>query len=487
MEILDDVEHAGTSTIATTAYEVQDGASQPSRRWFMDELRTQLVLAGPMIAVNFLEYSLFVVSVMFVGRLGALALASAALATSFTNVTGLSLLMGIGCALETLCGQAFGAKNYSMVGVYMQRGVVVLLLVSIPVTVIWCNLTSILVTLGQAPEIAEKAGEYALFLVPSLFAYAVLQGVVKFLQAQSLVHVMTLSSVVTLLCFHIPITYIMVFRSGLGFRGAAIATSISNWVNVLILTIYVKRSPHCKKTWRGVSSAAFQDLRGLTLLAVPSTAMVCLEWWSFELIVLLSGLLPNPKLETAAITVSFSTTALFFMIPYGVGAVTSIRVSNELGAGNSQGARRAVGVSLCVGVAEAAAVGGFLFSARNWWGWLFTNEAEVVNYVARLMPILASLTATDAMQGILAGVVRGAGWQAFGAVSSLAAYYMVGLPIGIMMAFRFHWNALGFYVGIVSAILTDVTILSVVTACTDWGQQARDAAGRGRRFYEALS
>lgn len=221
----------------------------------MDELGTQLALAGPMIAVNFLECSLSVVSVMFVGQLGALALASAALATSFTNVTGMSVLMGIGCALETLCGQASGAKNYSMVGVYMQRGVVVLLLVSIPVAVIWCNLTRILVSLGQDPEIADKAGEYALFLVPSLFAYAVLQGVVKFLQAQSLVHVMTLSSDVTLLCFHIPITYMMVFRSGFGFRGAAIATSISNWVNVLILTVYVKRSPHCKKTWTGLCSA----------------------------------------------------------------------------------------------------------------------------------------------------------------------------------------------------------------------------------------
>jgi multidrug resistance protein, MATE family len=40
--------------------------------------------------------------------------------------------------------------------------------------------------------------------------------------------------------------------------------------------------------------------------------------WSFELIVLLSGLLPNPKLETSVLSISLNTAAFVWMIPFGL-------------------------------------------------------------------------------------------------------------------------------------------------------------------------
>ena len=450
---------------------------ESDRSWVTVELREQLALAGPLIAVNVLEYSLYLVSIMFAGRLGALELASAALAMSFTSATGLSLLLGMGCALETLCGQAFGARNHRMVGVYMQRGMVILLLTSVPVAVVWCNLTRILLAIGQDAEIARKSGEYAFYLVPSLFAYAALQAVVKFLQAQSLVGVMTLSSTITVLFFHIPINYLMIFRLGFGFRGAAIASSVSNWVNLLILATYIKFSPHCTKTWTGFSREAFRDLWVLIKLAVPSALMVCLDGWSFELVVLLSGLLPNPQLETAAFTVCLTTATVMYMIPYGIGAATSTRVSNDLGAGNPRGARRAVAVSLGLAAVECIAVGLFLFSVRNSWPFLYTNDSDVAHYVARLMPLLACHVAVDAIQGILSGVVRGGGWQAVGAAANLGSYYLFGMPIGALLAFRFHWNDLGFWVGMGIGDTIQVVILSIVIARTDWEQQSIRAIG----------
>ncbi|XP_024395361.1 protein DETOXIFICATION 16 isoform X2 [Physcomitrium patens] len=454
----------------------RDGES--IRGLFTTELSKQLWLAGPMIAVNFLEYSLLVVSVMFVGHLGELSLAGAALASSFAAVSGLSLLVGMGCALETLCGQSFGAKNYQMVGIYLQRGIIVLFLTAIPVAAIWWNMTNILIALGQDPEIAEKSGEYARFLIPSLFAYAAIQPLVKFLQAQSLVFVMSFSSLTTLCFFHIPLCYLMIFKLGVGFRGAAIATSVSNWVNVTILATYVRFSPHCKQTWTGLSREAFEDLAGLFTLAVPSAIMVCFEYWSFELLVIFSGLLPNPKLETSALSVCLTTSSLMYMIPYGLGAATSTRVSNELGASNPNAARRAVAVSLCLAALEGSAVATFLFSARMWWGWLFTSDAEVANYVSQVMPILACLSCVDSIQGVLSGVVRGGGWQTFGAVTNLSSYYVVGLPVGILLAFKYHYNDFGFWIGMLGGILTQVLILSMATARTNWEQQARDAVNR---------
>ncbi|KAG0609932.1 hypothetical protein M758_7G025100 [Ceratodon purpureus] len=474
----DDTTHSTFPHDQSSSADSGERDSECTRSWFLKELRKQLWLAGPMIAVNFLEYSLLVVSLMFVGHLGELALAGAALASSFAAVTGFSLLVGMGCALETLCGQAFGAKNYRMVGIYLQRGMLVLFFTAIPVAVVWFNMTQLLIAFGQDPEIAGKSGEYARFLIPSLFAYVAIQPLIKFLQAQSLVFVMSISSLATLCFVHIPLCYLLIFRLGVGFRGAAIATSVSNWVNVTILALYVKFSPHCKRTWTGFSRAAFEDLLSLFSLAVPSAIMVCLEMWSFELLIIFSGLLPNPKLETSALSVCMTTSSLVYMIPYGLGAATSTRVSNELGAAKPHAAQRAVLVSLCLATVEGLLVFTSLISVRKWWGWLFTNDAEVANYVALIMPMLAALSCLDAVQGVLTGVVRGGGWQAFGAATNLGSYYGVGLPIGIVLAFVFHYNDRGFWIGMSSGILTQVIILAVATARTDWEQQARNAVER---------
>lgn len=51
-------------------------------------------------------------------------MSAAVLATTLYNVSGLSLLLGFASAMETFCGQAYGARNYKLVGVVLQRGMV---------------------------------------------------------------------------------------------------------------------------------------------------------------------------------------------------------------------------------------------------------------------------------------------------------------------------------------------------------------------------
>ncbi|PON96732.1 Multi antimicrobial extrusion protein [Trema orientale] len=88
---------------------------------------------GPLVVVSFLQYSLTMISVMFIGHLGELPLSSSSMATSFAGATGFSLMLGMGSALETFCGQAYGAKQYHMLGVDMQRAMLVLTLMCIPI------------------------------------------------------------------------------------------------------------------------------------------------------------------------------------------------------------------------------------------------------------------------------------------------------------------------------------------------------------------
>ncbi|KAL6973605.1 Protein DETOXIFICATION 16, partial [Sarracenia purpurea var. burkii] len=345
--------------------------------------------------------------------------------------------MGMASALDTLCGQSYGAKQYHMLGIQMQRAMFVLLLVSIPLAVIWANTGPILVTLGQDPEISQVSQLFAQYMIPSIFAYSLLQCLVKFLQTQNNVFPMMISSGITTL-LHLLLCWILVFKVGLGIRGAALANSISYWMNVVLLAIYVKFSSSCSKTWTGFSKEALHDVLSFIKLAIPSLVMVCLENWSFELMVLLSGLLPNPQLETSVLSICLNTAATVWMISYGLSNAVSTRVSNELGAGHPQAARLALCVVLGMGITVGILVGAILISIRNFWGYAYSNETEVVRYIANMMPIIAISSFLDGLQSVLSGTVRGCGWQKIGAFVNLGSYYLVGIPSAILLGFVLH-------------------------------------------------
>jgi multidrug resistance protein, MATE family len=177
-------------------------------------------------------------------------------------------------SLDTLCGQAFGAGRHQLLGVYKQRAMAVLTLASVPVSVVWAYAGEILVLLRQDPEIAAGAGRYARCMIPALFAYALLECHLRFLQAQNVVVPAMLSSAAAAAA-HVAVCWLLVFRLGLGASGAVLGTAVSNLFNLCVLTLYVRLAPACKATWEGFSGeAAFRGIPGFLKLAVPSALML---------------------------------------------------------------------------------------------------------------------------------------------------------------------------------------------------------------------
>ncbi|KAK9277022.1 hypothetical protein L1049_006561 [Liquidambar formosana] len=439
-------------------------------------------IAGPMAAVNLLQHSLQVISMMMVGHLGELSLSSTAIAISLANVTGFSLLMGMASGLETLCGQAYGAQQYQKLGIQTYTAIFSLILVCLPLSFIWINMGKLLVFIGQDPLISIEAGKFTMWLIPALFAQAVLQPLIRYFQTQSLVIPMVISSCATL-CFHIPLCWVLVFKSGLHNLGAALAISISISLNMIFLSLYMMFSSTCRKTRVPISMELFQGIGEFFHFAIPSAVMICLQWWSFEVLILLSGLLQNPQLETSVLSICLTTISTFYTIPYGLAAAASTRVSNELGDGNPQAARVAVFAAMFLSVMETLTVSTTLFACRRVFGYSFSNEKEVVDYVTDMAPLVCLSVILDSIQGVLSGVARGCGWQHIGAYANLGALYLFGIPIAAVLAFWVQLRGKGLWIGVQAGALLQTILLSIITSRTNWEKQASEAR---KRIFERL-
>ncbi|CAN1794790.1 Protein DETOXIFICATION 16 [Linum perenne] len=333
--------------------------------------------------------------------------------------------------------------------------------------------------LGELPLAgASMATSFA-----SVTSITLLESHVKFLQSQNnVLPVAATTGFATLL--HVVVCWALVFKSGLGNRGAAMANGVAYWINGVSLFIYVRVSRSCKSSWTGWSMEAFQGIPGFVRLAVPSAVMLSLEIWSFEMMVLLAGLLPNPKLETSVLSISLNTSAIVYMLPLGISATASTRVSNELGGGRPRAARLAVYVSVAIVVTETIVTTTIMVLGHNVWGYLYSKEEEVVRYVGDMMLLSAAFHMFDGIQSVLSGICRGCGRQNIGAIVNLGAYYLLGVPCSIVLAFVYHWGGKGLWTGITLALFSQAVFMTVLTVNTNWEKEARKAKDR---VYNAIS
>ncbi|GMH09187.1 hypothetical protein Nepgr_011027 [Nepenthes gracilis] len=434
----------------------------------VEEMKKIAYVAGPMAGVSLMQTLLQLISMIMVGHsTSQLSLSSSALALSFAAVSGFDVLLGMTGALETLCGQAYGAQEFQKLGVLTHTAILSLTIVSFPLSLAWIFMGKLLTLIHQDPSISHEAGIFARCLLPSLFAYAFLRPLITYFQAQSLILPLLVSSGVTLFV-HIPLCWLLVFKSGLGHLGAAFSIDISIWLNAILLGLFMKFSPACARTRSPLSIEVLAQMPRFLRLAVPSVLMLCVEYWSFELLILLSGLFPNPKLETSVLSLCLTTSGTLFTIAHGIGAAASTRVSNELGAGKPQAAQTAVRGAMLMASIEALIATAALLGSRGRLGYLFSNDRQVVNYFTVMSPLVTVTVATDAFLGVLTGIATGCGWQQTATYINIGAYYLFGIPIAVVIGFVRQLRGKGLWSGIIVGAIIQIAGLSILITCTDW-------------------
>ncbi|KAJ4963703.1 hypothetical protein NE237_023642 [Protea cynaroides] len=425
-------------------------------------------IVGPAIFSRLSSFSMNVITQAFAGHIGDLELASLSIANNVLIGFSFGLLLGMASGLETLCGQAFGAKKYHMMGIYMQRSWIVLFLCSVLLLPMYVFATPFLKWIGEPDDVAEQAGLVSLWLIPLHFSFAFLFPLQRFLQCQLKTAVIAWVSLVGLIV-HVFVSWLFVYGLKLGLFGASVTLNFSWWILVFGLLVYTTCGG-CPLTWSGFSLQAFSGLWEFLKLSAAAGVMLCLENWYYRILVLMAGSLKNAKIAVDALSICYLSCAIVIcQIDYRV------RVANELGAGNGKGAKFATIVSVVTSTIIGLIFFVLIMIFHSKFAILFTSSKDVMTSIDKLAILFALAVLLNSVQPVLSGVAVGSGWQKFVAFINLGCYYIVGLPIGCLLGWFFNLGVEGIWSGMIGGTGIQTLILAIIVIRCDWENEARKA------------
>ncbi|XP_052191022.1 protein DETOXIFICATION 48 [Diospyros lotus] len=433
----------------------------------LEEIKAIGKISGPTAMTGLILFSRAMISMLFLGYLGELELAGGSLSIGFANITGYSVISGLAMGMEPICGQAYGAKQWKLLGLTLQRTVLLLLSTSIPISFMWLNMKRILLWCGQDEEISSIAHTYIVFAIPDLFFLSLLHPLRIYLRTQSITMPLTYCSAISVL-LHVPINFLLVVYFKMGIAGVALATVWTNLNLFLLLCSFIYFSGVYKGSWVAPSIDCLRGWSTLLALAIPTCISVCLEWWWYEFMIMLCGLLANPKATIASMGILIQTTSLVYVFPSALSLGVSTRVGNELGARRPAKARISMIVSLGCAVALGLAAMLFTTLVRHKWGRFFTKDAEILELTAVALPITGLCELGNCPQTTGCGVLRGSARPTTGANINLGSFYFVGMPVAIFMGFVGKMGFPGLWLGLLAAQASCACLMLSVLCKTDW-------------------
>lgn len=206
--------------------------------------------------------------------------------------------------------------------------------------------------------------------------------------------------------------------------------------------------------------------------------MLCLETWYYQILVLLAGLFKNAEIALDSLSICVIILFLVYTVSLAFNAAASVRVSNELGAGNSKATAFSVVMVTVTSLVISIIFAIVILLLRNVMSYAFTEGEEVSHAVAELSPFLAISVILNGVQPVLSGVAVGCGWQALVAYINVGCYYIVGIPLGCLLGFKFGFEVKGIWLGMIGGTCLQTLILIVLTWRTNWNKEVEKASER---------
>ncbi|GAB9466215.1 hypothetical protein Gpo141_00003593 [Globisporangium polare] len=448
----------------------------------LDEFKKLMKLVFPVVATYILEYIPGMICIMLVGHIPSDKskeyVDAATMSTMFTNVSALSIGFGLSSALDTLCSQAYGAGRLKKIGIYLQSGMIVVGSCLLPIFFLNWHSGYFLLKMGLDPEVARLAGEFSqitVFGIPFLFAYEMCR---KLMQAQNI----TKPLVIIMMCgncVNVLSGYYLTYYTSMGFHGAALSRTLGYVTLPVLLVPYFLISPTYQQWWPGWNLKEAWGHVGIFLrLGVPGLLMMAMEWWAYECLGVMAGNLPDGVVSVSAHAVLMNVASSLYMFYLGIAVSGNIRVGNSLGANLPKKAQLISRITMALAFGLSFFLATLVYVYRFEIPTLLMSDPAAIQRAADCLLVMVPYEIVDAVNCVTQGIFRGTGRQNMAAKTNLFAFYVIGVPLGGVLAFKFHFGVEGLWIGFMSGIFTAFSTCTAILYFSSWQQMAKEAQER---------
>ncbi len=428
---------------------------------FRQETNDLLRLAAPVMGGLILSTSMVFVDNMMVGRIGADALAALAMASSIYMFVFV-FCIGVLLAMTPLISQADGEGDKEKMAVVLDQSLWVTFFLALGMGILFYISEPIFHWMNQEERIIPLAGGYLRILAwgtPGLLGFICLRNFID--STSNTKPAFWIALIAT--AINAGLDYIFIFGKfgfpAMGVAGAALCTTTVYWGMTLALGIYIFRSKRYRdfplfQTWRTFHWPTIREILGLGL---PLGFTRLTEVGLFAAATLLMGTLG--AFEQAGHQVALNAASLVFMIPLGLSIASAVRIGKYVGARNSEMAETSgsasMFVTIVIGIFLALL---FLFFPRQI-TLIYTDDLQVMRFATEFIFVAAFFQVVDGLQCVLGGMLRGLKDTRVPFFINFVSYWVVGLPAGYLLTFRWGGGAKGLWIGMVfglgaSAILS---------------------------------
>jgi MATE family multidrug resistance protein len=432
-----------------------------------------VALAGPVVLAEVGWVTMAIVDTIVVGPMGPAAIGAVGIGSILFQalaIFGMGLLLG----LDTLVSHAYGAGRLDECHRWLLHGVLLSLLVAAPMTALAFVGISLLPLWGFTPEVLRLSVPYLRVLTWSLLPLLLYASIRRYLQALGIVAPITFALVSANVINAVAAWALVYGHFGLpalGTVGSGLATLVSRIYLVAMLVWAVLRYDrhHHTSLFQVAWKPSSRKLMRLFRLGLPAATQVTLELGVFAAASALAGRLDSVSLASHQITLNLAS--LTFMVPLGVASAGAIRVGHAVGRRDAAGASRAGWTALALGACFMGSAALAFVIAPSLLIRPFTSDRAVLALGARLLLVAAMFQLFDGVQGVSTGILRGLGDTRTPMLMNLAGHWMLGLPIGYVLCFRWSWGVIGLWTGLSVGLIAIGCVLLLT-----WRHQARKLA-----------
>ena len=429
----------------------------------LSELRPLIFLAGPVILAEVGWMAMGLVDTVMVGRLGPAAIAATGMGSGvFTAIVifGAGLMLGV----DALVSRAAGAGRLDDALQWLHQAVVLALIVApIIMAVTWIAFATIQ-SWGLNPQIAVLAKPYLLVIALGALPLMFYSAFRRYLQGIHVVRPL-MYALITANLVNAGANAVFIYGlygfPALGVTGSAWSTCLARVYLAVFFYLAIRRE-HRR---RGAAhphvpfAVDVQRLKRLVALGAPAAGQITVEVGVFVLATALAARLD--AVSSASHQIALNIVSTIFMVPLGLASAGAVRVGHAVGARDMRRARRAGWTALLLGGSLMIMLGVVLFAFPVPLLSRFTRDARVLDIGTRLLAVAAGFQLFDGTQAVTTGVLRGIGDTRTPMLMNIIGHWVLGLPVGYALCFRYGWGVIGLWVGLSIGLIFCAVALTI--------------------------